>query len=69
MENGKTIILKNKEEADRLIGNYCKVFDCVRLIDGAHASGNEKVYAVYSSIGQAECEHVVGRLSPVKTVW
>lgn len=66
MEKGKTIILKNKEEADRLLRDYCKVFDCVRLIDGAYASGDEKIYAVYSSIGQAECEHVVGKIESCK---
>ena len=67
MEKGKkTIILKDMEEADRMLADYGKVFDCVRLVDGEHASGDKKIQAVYSNIGSVECSHVVGKIESCK---
>ena len=67
MEKGKkTIILNDMEEADRMLADYGKVFDCVRLVDGEHASGDKKIQAVYSNIGSVECSHVVGKIESCK---
>lgn len=67
MENDKgPLQLKDMEEADKLLAEYGRVFDCVRLIEGESVSNDRKVSAVYSTIGSPECTRIFGKIEDCK---
>ena len=57
------IQLKDADEANKLLSEYARVFDCVRLVDGESISDDKKIDAVYSSIGSSDCAHITGKLA------
>ena len=57
------IQLKDADEANKLLSEYARVFDCVRLVDGESISDDKKIDAVYSSIGSPDCAHITGKLA------
>ena len=57
------IQLKDADEANKLLSDYARVFDCVRLVDGKSISDDKKIDAVYSSIGSSDCAHITGKLA------